>query len=276
MRDGTENFPALRRGLRENVVGSTDSRGKILDLTYPYGQGILRFTWLKCLSFPYSRPEIIMTATELSTLYPVLAKLPAALLKRSVDGLQTLSVPAGTVVFDEHQPCRGFPFVLAGVIRVAKLSAGGRELPLYRVVAGESCIISSSCLLGHADYNARGVAEGPTTLALLPRPLFDEMLGEPVFRDFVFALFSERMAELMQLVEEVAFRKLDQRLAALLLGKGRVVHATHQQLADELGSVREMVSRLLKGFAGQGLVRLGREQIEVLDAAGLRKVASVT
>ena len=217
-----------------------------------------------------------MTATELSTLYPVLAKLPAALLKRSVDGLQTLSVPAGTVVFDEHQPCRGFPFVLAGVIRVAKLSAGGRELPLYRVVAGESCIISSSCLLGHADYNARGVAEGPTTLALLPRPLFDEMLGEPVFRDFVFALFSERMAELMQLVEEVAFRKLDQRLAALLLGKGRMVHATHQQLADELGSVREMVSRLLKGFAGQGLVRLGREQIEVLDAAGLRKVASVT
>jgi CRP/FNR family transcriptional regulator len=84
------------------------------------------------------------------------------------------------------------------------------------------------------------------------------------------------MAELMQLVEEVAFRKLDQRLAALLLGKGRVVRATHQQLADELGSVREMVSRLLKGFAEQGLVRLGREQVEVLDPAGLRKAASVT
>jgi CRP/FNR family transcriptional regulator len=217
-----------------------------------------------------------MNAADLSALYPVLAKLPAALLGRIVEALQTLSVPAGAVVFDEHQPCRGFPFVLAGAIRVAKQSAGGRELPLYRVVAGESCIISSSCLLGHADYNARGVAEGPTTLALLPRPLFDEMLGEAVFRDFVFALFSERMAELMQLVEEVAFRKLDQRLAALLLGKGRVVHATHQQLADELGSVREMVSRLLKGFAEQGLVKLGREQVEVLNAAGLRKVSSVT
>jgi CRP/FNR family transcriptional regulator len=217
-----------------------------------------------------------MKPAELAALYPVLAKLPAALLQRIVGALQTLSVPAGTVVFDERQPCRGFPFVLAGSIRVAKFSAGGRELPLYRVLAGESCIISSSCLLGHADYNARGVAEGPTTLALLPRPLFDEMLGEPAFRDFVFALFSERMAELMQLVEEVAFRKLDQRLAALLLGKGRLVHATHQQLADELGSVREMVSRLLKGFAGQGLVRLGREQVEVLDAAGLRKIASVT
>lgn len=217
-----------------------------------------------------------MSPAELAALYPVLAKLPAGLLQRIVDAMQTMTIPAGTVVFDEQQPCRGFPFVLSGAIRVAKLSAGGRELPLYRVLAGESCIISSSCLLGHADYNARGVAEGSTTLALLPRPLFDEMLGEAVFRDFVFALFSERIAELMQLVEEVAFRKLDQRLAALLLGKGRVVHATHQQLADELASVREMVSRLLKGFAEQGLVKLGREQVEVLDAAGLRKVASVT
>jgi CRP/FNR family transcriptional regulator len=217
-----------------------------------------------------------MSPAELAELYPVLAKLPAGLLQRIVDAMQTMSVPAGTVVFDEHQPCGGFPFVLAGAVRVSKLSSSGRELPLYRVLAGESCIISSSCLLGHADYNARGVAEGATTLALLPRLLFDEMLGEAAFRDFVFALFSERMADLMQLVEEVAFRKLDQRLAALLLGKGRLVHATHQQLADELGSVREMVSRLLKGFAEQGLVKLGREQVEVLDAAGLRRMASVT
>ena len=217
-----------------------------------------------------------MKTPELVALYPVLGKLPAGLLQRVVESMQTLTVPAATTVFDEHQPCRGFPFVLDGAIRVVKLSASGRELPLYRVLAGESCIISSSCLLGHADYNARGVSEGSTTLALLPRPLFEEMLGEPAFRDFVFALFSERIAELMQLVEEVAFRKLDQRLAALLLGKGRVVHATHQQLADELGSVREIVSRLLKGFAEQGLVRLGREQVEVLDAAGLRRTASVT
>ncbi|MDA8256957.1 MAG: Crp/Fnr family transcriptional regulator [Betaproteobacteria bacterium] len=217
-----------------------------------------------------------MKPADLVALYPVLGKLPAGLLQRIVDSMQTLAVPGATTVFDEHQPCRGFPFVLDGGIRVVKLSPSGRELPLYRVLAGESCIISSSCLLGHADYNARGVSEGPTTLALLPRPLFEEMLAEPVFRNFVFALFSERMAELMQLVEEVAFRKLDQRLAALLLGKGRVVHATHQQLADELGSVREMVSRLLKGFAEQGLVKLGREQIELLDAAGLRRVASVT
>ena len=206
-------------------------------------------------------------------LYPVLQELPTALRSRLADAVQPMTVPAGAVLFDEHQPCQGFPFVLAGSIRVVKLAANGRELPLYKVLPGESCIITSSCLLGHADYNARGVTESETTLVLLPRALFDEMLDVTAFRDFVFDLFAERISELMQLVEEVAFRKLDQRLANLLLGKGRQLHTTHQQLADELGSVREIVSRLLKGFAAQGLVALGREQIEILDPAGLRKIA---
>lgn len=206
-------------------------------------------------------------------LYPVLDALPTALRTRVEQQAQTMTVPAGTVIFDERQPCQGFPFILDGGIRVLKPAANGRELPLYRVLPGESCIITSSCLLGRSDYNARGVTEAETTLVLLPRPLFDELLGQPAFRNFVFNLFSERIANLMQLVEEVAFRKLDQRLAGLLLGKGKLVHATHQQLADELGSVREIVSRLLKGFAAQNLVRLGREQIEILDPAGLRRLA---
>lgn len=206
-------------------------------------------------------------------LYPVLQEMPAGLRTRLAAAIQPMTVPTGTVLFDEHQACQGFPFVLTGSIRVVKLAANGRELPLYKVLPGESCIITSSCLLGHADYNARGVTESVTTLVLLPRALFDEMLRETRFRDFVFDLFAERVSELMQLVEEVAFRKLDQRLANLLLGKGRQLHTTHQHLADELGSVREMVSRLLKGFADQGLVRLGREQIEILDPVGLRRIS---
>lgn len=217
-----------------------------------------------------------MSAESIDALYPVLAALPADLHRRLTATMQTMTVPAGTVLFDERQPCLGFPFVLDGSIRVTKAAANGRELPLYRVLPGESCIITSSCLLGHAAYNARGTTEAASTLILLPRNLFDELLGQAAFRDFVFHQFAERMAELMQLVEEVAFRKLDQRLASLLLGKGRVLHTTHQQLADELGSVREMVSRLLKGFAEQGLVRLGREQVEILEPAGLRLIASVT
>ncbi|MBI3140469.1 MAG: Crp/Fnr family transcriptional regulator [Rhodocyclales bacterium] len=211
---------------------------------------------------------------QLQTLYPVLAALPEKLRRGVADAANAITVPAGTVIFDEHQPCQGFPFVLGGAIRVAKVSAGGRELPLYRVLPGETCIITSSCLLGNAPYNARGITEAETILVVLPQGMFGELLALEPFRNFIFNLFAERMADLMQLVEEVAFRKLDQRLAALLLGKGRVVRATHQQLADELGSVREMVSRLLKGFAEQGLVAQGREQVEILDATGLRRIAA--
>jgi CRP/FNR family transcriptional regulator len=216
-----------------------------------------------------------VSTQDLSELYPVLTLLPTALVERMLGQARTITVPGGTVVFDEHQVCQGFPFVISGDIRVVKSAANGRELPLYRVMPGESCIITSSCLLGHTDYNARGIAEGETNLVMMPRPLFDELLGEPAFRDFIFHLFSERIADLMQLIEEVAFRKLDQRLAGLLLGKGRLVHATHQQLADELASVREIISRLLKGFAEQGLVRLSREQVEILDPAGLRRIAEI-
>jgi CRP/FNR family transcriptional regulator len=215
-----------------------------------------------------------MNTAALLDLYPVLDALPASLRAKVQEQAQAVTVPAGTVLFDERQPCQGFPFILDGGIRVLKPAANGRELPLYRVLPGESCIITSSCLLGHTDYNARGVTETDTTLVLLPRAIFDDLLAQPAFRDFVFHLFSERIADLMQLIEEVAFQKLDQRLAGLLLGKGKLLHATHQQLADELGSVREIVSRLLKGFAEQGLVKLGREQVEILDPAGLRRIAS--
>jgi CRP/FNR family transcriptional regulator len=210
---------------------------------------------------------------RLLALYPVLATLSPDALATLMQSAQRLELTAGTMVFDEHHDCHGFPFVLAGGIRVVKAAPNGRELPLYRVLPGETCVISSSCLLGHTDYNARGITEEATELLLLPRDSFETLLAQQPFRAFVFRLFSDRVADLMQLIEEVAFRKLDQRLAAQLLGHGRVVHATHQQLADELGSVREFVSRLLKGFAAQGLVALGREQIEILDPAGLRRLA---
>jgi len=111
---------------------------------------------------------------------------------------------------------------------------------------------------------------------LLPPAVFRKLVSssEP-FRNYVFDLFSGRITDLMQLVSAVAFQKLDQRLAALLASKPSPIHATHQVLADELGSVREIVSRLLKGFAEQGWVRLGREQIEVLDIKALKRYAEL-
>ncbi|HET9700052.1 MAG TPA: Crp/Fnr family transcriptional regulator [Burkholderiales bacterium] len=207
-------------------------------------------------------------------LYPVLQSLPPSQLDQALAQARPLKLAAGSVVFDERHPCQGFPMLLCGAIKVVKSAPNGRELQLYRVEPGESCVLTSSCLLGNAAYSARGIAEGNLELLVLPPAAFQRLLEshEP-FRRFVFSLFSERLAELMQLVEEVAFRKLDQRLAALLLTRGRVIQTTHQAIADELGSVREIISRLLKGFAEQRLVALSREQVEVLDPAGLKRIA---
>lgn len=214
---------------------------------------------------------------RLLELYPALAGLPEDRLGTLLRPDAALRLPAGSTVFAEHQPCQGFPLLLDGSIKVVKQAPSGRELLLYRVLPGGSCIISSSCLLGSTDYNARGIAEAPLTLVALPVAEFGRLLVDhPPFRDFVFHLFAERIGELMQLVEEVAFARLDQRLARLILARGgHVLNVTHQQLADELGSVREIVSRLLKGFAAQGLVSLGREQLTVTDRAGLQKLAAV-
>jgi len=211
---------------------------------------------------------------SIARLYPCLADAPEPILAAALDSAFVQRVPAGTVLFDDSTPCNAFPMLLEGSVRVVKAARNGRELQLYRVLPGESCIITSSCLLGQAVYSARGVAESDLVMAVLPAKTFARLVAEhEPFREYVFSLFSERIAELMQLVEAVAFQRLDQRLAALLLGKGKVVASTHQQLADELGSVREIVSRLLKTFAEQRLVALGRERIEILDAPGLRRLA---
>jgi CRP/FNR family transcriptional regulator len=211
---------------------------------------------------------------RLTALYPPFASLSPARLDALLDEAPTMTVPAGTVMFDEENPCMAFPLLLEGTVRVSKTAPNGRELQLYRVVPGEACVMTSSCLLGHAPYSARGVTESETTLVTLPAPIFNRLVTEhEPFRTYVFSLFADRISELMQLVEAVAFQRLDQRLAALLLGKGKIIRTTHQQLADELGSVREIVSRLLRSFADQGLVALSREQIEIRDPGGLRAIA---
>ncbi len=204
--------------------------------------------------------------------YPILREMPAAELDALLAHANRMSLPPGTVVFDENQACQGFPLLLDGAIRVIKSAPSGRELQLYRVLPGESCILTSSCLLGHTRYQARGVTETATELLLLPASDFQNLIDDhPAFREYVFHLFSDRLTDLMQLVSAVAFQKLDQRLAALLISKPSPIHATHQSLADELGSAREMVSRLLKGFAEQGWVKLRREHIDILQPDALKQ-----
>lgn len=205
--------------------------------------------------------------------FPFFAGLPAARLDALLAQAQLVRAPRGGTLFDADQPCRGFPLVLEGSVRVAKRAPNGREILLYRVEPGQGCILSGGCLLGQSDYSASGTAEQDVTLLSLSPALFNELLVqfEP-FRRFVFGMYGERLGEVMELVEEVAFRRLDVRLAQLLIHRGPVVQATQQALADELGSVREIVSRLLRGFEEHGWVELGRERITVRDPRALAEL----
>ena len=208
---------------------------------------------------------------RLHALYPSFRDLPAALLPRLLEQ-KLVALPAGSVLFDEGVACSGFPLLLAGEIRVQKFSAGGRALHLYNVLPGRSCVITQGCLLGAHDYNARGSAHTDVELLALSKALFETLLAQHLpFRTFVFGLFAERIADLMAVVDEVAFKHLDQRLARLLIERGPQLCTTHQALADDLGSVREIVSRLLRQFADEGLVSLARESILVLDRARLEQ-----
>jgi len=215
-----------------------------------------------------------LTVDKLKALYPALGQLDAADFN-SVLASETrlLQVPAGTVLFSEGSPCSGFPMLLGGGVRVARGSPGGRSLALYHVGPGELCVVSTACLFGELPMSAHGVADADTELLHLSPAGFGRWVAHEPFRRFVFGVFADRLAELMALAEAVAFQRLDQRLAAALLGHGASLHTTHQALADQLGTVREMVTRLLKRFEGAGWVALARERIDVLDGRSLRALA---
>lgn len=207
----------------------------------------------------------------IETVFPVLARLEPSARERFRDNAEPLAVGAGEVLFDVGDGCDGFGMIAAGTIRVSAQSRGGRELVLYRVYPGQSCTVTASCLLSGTPYPARGIVEDPIVGIVLPRTTFRSLVGssEP-FRDFVISILTSRIDHLMEVVCEVAFHKLDLRLASRLLELGPTIEMTHQQLADEIGSTREMVSRILESFADRGWVDLGRKRIDILDIGSLR------
>ena len=212
---------------------------------------------------------------QITALYPALGQVRPALRELSAS-LVPFQVPADTVLFSENAPCQGFPLVIEGEIKVSRNSGDGRSLELYRVVPGELCLVSSACLFRAQPLSACGITTKPSTLVLIPPELFKRWIETPVFRNDVLGLFAERMADLTCLVDAVAFHKLDRRLAAALLGRGQQLLVTHQTLADELGTVREIVTRLLRRFEREGWVALGREQIQIINSGALRALVSNT
>lgn len=185
-----------------------------------------------------------------------------------------IPAPAGTVLFAEGQSCAGFPILEQGRVRVYKAFATGRELLLYRLEPGDACIVSIACLFSQAPYSLHAVAETAVSVRIVPAEAFRGALGDAGFRDFVLHQFAQRLSDLLMVIDAVVTHRVDQRLAACLVAHGPDCRLSHQQLADELGSVREIVTRVLRRFADEGWVTPERGHVHILDAEALRRHSS--
>lgn len=162
-------------------------------------------------------------------------------------------------------------------MRVQKISESGREIVLYRMQPGETCILTTACLLSNESYGAEAIAESEVSALAIPKSAFHEAVARSAsFREFVFRVYSQRIGDLLMLVEEVAFGRMDARLAhklLLLSGGAAELEMTHQQLASELGTHREVVSRLLKEMERAGALSSGRGHIFLKDKGYLARLA---
>lgn len=206
-----------------------------------------------------------------------LSRLPDALRAELVGGSGVVTVPAGTQVFGPGQSADNLLLLLEGTVRVQQQSDTGREVFLYRVHAGESCVLTTACMLAFEDYTAQGIAETDVRAVAIPRSTFDDLTARSqVFREFVFTAFSRRITDLFTLVDDIVFQRMDVRLAARLLelaDEQGIVRATHAMLGTELGTAREVISRLLSEFQRRGWVKQSRGEVRLVGCAGLEHLA---
>jgi CRP/FNR family transcriptional regulator len=194
-----------------------------------------------------------------------------------LDGLTPADLPQGTALFHPGDAAKGFVIVLSGRIEVYLTGPTGREILLYAVEPGGSCVQTTLGLLGGQDYTGEAVTARPSRVVLVPRDLFLGLMDtSPAFRGIVFGAFAARVQDMMHLLERVAFQRVESRLAQALLDRaeGDRVHATHQELATLIGTAREVVSRRLEAMARQGLLTTERGEIGLVDARALRQLAA--
>ncbi len=171
-------------------------------------------------------------------------------------------------LYFEGDRCAGIGFLLSGEIRVFKIGESGREITLYDIFPGETCILNASCLLSNQSYPAHASGTVAGAMMFVPDTQFLGFMGQSdVMRNFIFSLFSKRFNEIIELLEEVTFGKMSERLADYLLEKSAddLVESSHQKIANDLGTSREVISRLLKDFERKDLVNLSRNKIEIID-----------
>jgi CRP/FNR family transcriptional regulator len=207
---------------------------------------------------------------------PLLQGAGASLLREFQQAASFTRIPAGRDVFLEGDRVDGIALLISGVVRVYKVSETGREITLYRFGLGQSCILSANAILNQNTFPAIATVEQDAEAVIIPSDVFRDWVRRfDPWRDFVFDLLSQRLSTLMEIIDEVAFHRMDARLAAFLLARGRIqnpIRITHVEIASELGSSREVISRLLEDLSTRGIIRPGRGEIEVLDVEGLEEL----
>ncbi|NCW55423.1 MAG: Crp/Fnr family transcriptional regulator [Rhodobacteraceae bacterium] len=207
------------------------------------------------------------------------AGLPRPVQDRLTTVGRAIRVKAGEVIFSPTHMPDSLLFLYEGRIRVSQSSEVGREIVLYRIDAGDSCVLTTACMLAEEAYNAEGVAETDVILIKLPKPDFDKLVAEEeAFRKFVFAAYSRRLIDLLRVVDDVAFGRIDVRLAERLLilaGNQKEIQTTHQLLAGELGTAREVISRVLHDFQRRAMILQSRGRITLQDKAALKKLSTL-
>ncbi len=209
--------------------------------------------------------------------FPGLRELAAGVVDHLIRGSEVVDLVENSRLFGPGQSPGYFLLLLDGSIRVQQIGECGREIILYRVAAGESCALTSACLMGYDEYRAEGIAETHVRAVAVKRLLFDEMISSSsAFRNLVFKAFSHRITNLLQVIEDITFQRLDVRLAQLLIklaGDCGEVIATHQALANELGSAREVVSRQLNEFRKRGWLKGARGAITIVSRVAIEALA---
>jgi len=200
---------------------------------------------------------------------PILQQADTHLLREFQQAAFYARIPAGHDVFVEGDDVEAIALLISGVVRVYKIGETGREITLYRFGLGESCILTANAILSQKTFPAIATVEREAEAVMVPAEAFRSWVRRyDLWREFVFDLLSQRLSSVMMIVDEIAFRRMDARVASLLLTRSRLgnpIRTTHQEIAAELGSSREVISRLLEDFAERGVIRSGRGEVEILD-----------
>jgi CRP/FNR family transcriptional regulator, anaerobic regulatory protein len=205
---------------------------------------------------------------------PLLQRADARMQSEFQRSAAYVRIPAGRDVFVEGDRADAIALLLSGVVRVYKIGETGREITLYRFGLGESCILTANAILNQQSFPAIATVEQEAEALMIPADAFRDWVRRyDLWRDFVFDLLSQRLATLMAVLDEVIFHRLDTRLASFLLSRAKEqnpLRITQQEIAAELGSSREVISRLIQDFTSEGIVQPGRGIIEVLDLKALK------